>query len=89
MKRWLSVTGALLAVIAWLGGADPSSVVPVSAQQPGADAPLAGELLEPGRPDLDERELRRDEERVRQDHHQCEEQRNRRMHGRGGSHNSP
>ena len=43
--------------------------------------PLAGELLEPGRPDLDERELRSDEERVGQDHHDGEEQGDGRVHG--------
>ena len=50
-------------------------------QQAGAELPFAGELLEPGRPDLDERELRSDEERVRQDHHAGEEQGDGRMHG--------
>ena len=56
-------------------------------QQARRPVPSPGQLLEPGGADLDERELRCDEERVRQDHHHREEQCDGRMHCRGGSHN--
>ena len=52
-------------------------------QQPGAPPPFAGQLLQPGGPDLDEGELRRDEEGVGQDHHHGQQQRERRVHGAG------
>ena len=46
----------------------------------------ARQLLEPRGPDLHERELRRDEEGVGQDHHRRDEEGDRRVHGPRGSH---